>query len=113
MLFDVIEINSRRNQPIKLEFYNPDATPHNFVLTEPDSLEEVGKASNLMATDPKAAKDGQFIPKTDKIIIHTKMLKQGEKETLRFKAPKKPGNYPYLCSFPGHWTIMKGVLIVK
>ena len=66
-----------------------------------------------MAKDPEAAKSGQFIPKSDKIIIHTKMLKQGETETLRFKAPRKPGVYPYLCSFPGHWTIMKGNLVVK
>jgi len=28
-------------------------------------------------------------------------------------APKKPGKYPFLCSYPGHWTIMKGVMIVK
>jgi azurin len=66
-----------------------------------------------MAKDPIAAQNGQFIPRSNKIIAHTKMLKQGEKEFLRFKAPKKPGIYPYLCSFPGHWTIMKGNLIVK
>ena len=66
-----------------------------------------------MAADPKAAKTGQFIPNSDKIIIHTKMLKQEETEILRFKAPSKPGAYPYLCTFPGHWTIMKGILSVK
>ena len=41
------------------------------------------------------------------------MLKQDEKEILRFNAPKKPGEYPYMCTFPGHWTIMKGILTVK
>ena len=66
-----------------------------------------------MAADPLAAKTGEFIPKSNKIIVHTKMLNQNEKETLRFKAPDKPGEYPYLFTFPGHWTIMKGILIVK
>ena len=67
-----------------------------------------------MATDPVAAKTGQFIPNSKKIIMHTKMLKQEEKRRfLRFNAPKKLGEYPYMCTFPGHWTIMKGVLIVK
>ena len=103
----------KRNQPLLIEFNNPDATPHNFVLVQPNALEEVGLAANNMAKDPIAAKNGQFIPESKKIIAHTKMLKQGESEFLRFKAPRKPGIYPYLCSFPGHWTIMKGNLIVK
>ena len=107
------DIPAKPNQPIRIEFSNPDATPHNLVLVQPGSLEVVGLAANEMAKDPEAAKSGQFIPKSDKIIIHTKMLKQGETETLRFKAPRKPGVYPYLCSFPGHWTIMKGNLVVK
>ncbi len=107
------EIPAKPSQPIRVEFDNPDVTPHNFVLVQPGTLEEVGLAANEMAKDPEAAKSGQFIPKSKKIIVHTKMLKQGEKETLRFKAPRKPGRYPYLCSFPGHWTIMKGVLVVK
>ena len=62
MLFDLETISAKKGQPIRLEFYNPDATPHNFVLVEPGSLEEIGKAANLMATDPVAAKTGQFIP---------------------------------------------------
>jgi hypothetical protein len=107
------DIHAIRNQPIRIEFYNPDATPHNFVLVQPNSLEEVGLAANNMAKDPVAAKSGQFIPNSKKIIAHTQMLKQGEREFLRFKAPSKTGVYPYLCSFPGHWAIMKGHLIVK
>lgn len=107
------DILAKRNQPIRIEFYNPDVTPHNLVLVQPGSLQEVGLAANNLAKDPIAAKNGQFIPKSNKIIVHTNMLKQDEKEFLRFKAPNKSGIYPYLCSFPGHWTIMKGNLIVK
>jgi hypothetical protein len=107
------DIPAKPNQPVRIEFHNPDATPHNLVLVQPGSLEEVGLAANEMAKDPEAAKSGQFIPKSNKIILHTRMLKQGETESLRFKAPRKPGVYPYLCSFPGHWTIMKGNLVVK
>jgi uncharacterized cupredoxin-like copper-binding protein len=107
------DIIAKRNQPLLIEFNNPDATPHNFVLVQPNALEEVGLAANNMAKDPIAAKNGQFIPDSEKIIAHTKMLNQGETDFLRLKAPKKPGVYPYICSFPGHWTIMKGNLIVK
>jgi azurin len=113
MLFDVEKITVKKNQPIKLQFFNPDATPHNFVLVEPNSLEEIGLAANSMASDPISAKKGEFIPKNSKIIVHSRMLKQDENEVLRFKAPSKAGEYPYLCTFPGHWTIMKGILHVK
>ena len=32
--------------------------------------------------------------------------------TIRFKAPETPGVYPYLCTFPGHWMVMNGQMIV-
>lgn len=113
MLFNIENISAKPGQPIRLEFYNPDATSHNFVLVKPGSLEEIGIAANLMATDPIAAKKGQFVPNSDKIIVHSKMLKPEEKEVIRFFAPEMPGEYPYMCTFPGHWTIMKGILLVQ
>ena len=41
------------------------------------------------------------------------VLKQGESDTLRFHAPKQPGKYPYICSFPGHYLVMRGVMVVE
>ena len=31
---------------------------------------------------------------------------------LNFTAPTQPGRYPYLCTFPGHWRVTRGVLLV-
>jgi putative heme-binding domain-containing protein len=31
---------------------------------------------------------------------------------LRFRAPGEPGIYPYVCTFPGHWVVMNGEMIV-
>ena len=69
-------------------------------------------AANDMAKDPDAAKK-HYIPKDKRILHHTRLIKTGETQTLRFTAPKKPGKYPYVCTFPGHWTIMKGTFVVK
>jgi azurin len=41
------------------------------------------------------------------------LLDHGTSETLRFEAPETPGAYPFLCTFPGHWILMKGEMIVK
>jgi azurin len=48
------------------------------------------------------------------MIAHTKLLGPKEKDTVTFQAPKEPGRYPFLCSFPGHYQVgMRGELIVE
>lgn len=36
------------------------------------------------------------------VIAATKVLGPGETEVIVFQAPTEPGEYPYVCSFPGH-----------
>lgn len=83
---------------------------HNFVLlaagTKVDSF--VLAATTARATD--------YIParKADQILAHTRMAGAGETVSVTFAAPTEPGEYVYLCTFPGHYTAgMKGVLVVK
>ena len=97
---------------MKLVFSNPDVTAHNLLIVEPGAAEEIGMAGNEMAKDPSGEKRG-FIPKSKKILHASKLLKQGEAQTLRFRAPKKPGTYPYVCTFPGHWVVMQGEMVVQ
>lgn len=112
MLYTVTRFEVKAGQPVKLELTNPDVTQHNLVIVQPGAAMAVGMAGNLMA----AQKDGikkSFIPESDKILHHTTLLAQAETQVLRFKAPPTPGEYPYLCTFPGHWVIMRGVMVVK
>lgn len=116
MLFTVDRIDVRPGQPLKIVFSNPDATDHNLVFVRPGGLEEVGMAANEMARDPLNA-NSDFIPgsKKDLILKASPMIGPTRKSlvsVLRFKAPEQPGIYPFVCTFPGHWIIMKGSLIV-
>lgn len=113
MLYDLKQFEVRAGQSVKLEFVNPDAISHNLVIIRPGTEESVGLEVNRMIADPKQIEIGQYIPETDAILFHTEMVPPNSSETLRFIAPKEPGNYPYICTFPGHWTIMKGVMVVK
>jgi azurin len=113
MQYSVTEFKVKAGAPVKLVMENPDATPHNLMIVVPGSEDEIGMAANEMAKLPGAFEKSDFIPKSDKILFATKMLKQNESETLRFMAPKQPGKYPYICSFPGHYLVMKGVMIVE
>lgn len=112
LLFDKTKFTVKPGQPVKLILRNPDATQHNLVIVKPGALEEVGLAGNEMAKDPSGLSKG-FIPESGKILHHTKLLGPNTGEILRFTAPKEPGVYPYLCTFPGHWIVMKGEMVVK
>jgi azurin len=58
-----------------------------------------------------------YVPTDDEtkkeVIAHTKLVGGGESDTITFTAPKEPGAYPYICSFPGHFALMQGVFTVK
>ena len=112
MLFTNREFRVKAKAPVKLVFENPDVTAHNLVLVQPGAADEVGLAGNEMAKDASGMAKG-FIPDNPKILHHTKLLNQGDSETLRFLAPEKPGRYPYICTFPGHWLVMKGEMVVE
>lgn len=80
---------------------------HNFVLLK--------QGVDLMAFGNKAAteKDNEYIPSgTDNVIAHTKIIGGGETTVIEFDAPAK-GSYDFLCSFPGHYVLMKGKFIVE
>lgn len=116
MLFSVKQFTAAPGQPVKIVFTNPDATDHNMVFVKPGSLAEVGMAANKMARDPTNAKS-DFIPreKSDLILHASPMIgptRASLVHVLRFKAPQTPGIYPYVCTFPGHWVVMNGVMVV-
>lgn len=116
MLFTLSQIDAQPNQPLKIVFTNPDATDHNLVFVKQGALEEVGMAANEMARDPRNA-NSDFIPASKKHLIlkASPMIGPTRKSlvsVLRFNAPTEPGIYPFVCTFPGHWIIMKGNLVV-
>lgn len=112
MMYTKTRFKVKAGQPIKLTFTNPDATPHNLAIVKPGNVEAVGMAGNEMAKDPEGIKK-DFIPESDAILHHTKLIFPNQAEILRFEAPSEPGTYPYLCTFPGHWVVMKGEMIVN
>jgi azurin len=54
----------------------------------------------------------QFVPDLPQILSSTRLIEPGQTVTIQFRAPGQPGDYPYLCTFPGHWRVMNGILAV-
>lgn len=106
-----LEVNSGDN--VTLVFTNVGKLPvtvmgHNLVILK------AGQDMQAFAMAAMQAKDHDYIPqdKLDAILATTRMLGPGESDTITFTAPE-PGQYKYLCTFPGHFGIMNGILNVK
>jgi azurin len=110
--FAPTEVTVQTGSRVRLIFDNPDLMIHNFVLCAPDSVEEIGALADKLAAMPDGLAK-QYIPDSPKILHHTKLVSPKAREELVFDAPKAPGRYPYICTFPGHWRIMKGTMIVE
>ncbi|MGE3804235.1 MAG: HEAT repeat domain-containing protein, partial [Gemmataceae bacterium] len=111
MLYDKERLIVQAGKPVEIIFENNDLMPHNLVLLQPGSLEEVGLLGEASATDPGALAR-QFIPKSNKVLLASKLLQPRDVQQLSFTAPKKAGVYPYVCTYPGHWRRMFGALYV-
>ena len=110
--FDKLNFNVIAGRPVEILFENPDEMPHNLLVTKPGTLKEVGEAGDAMATQPDAF-EKQFVPDTPSVLWATPLLNKGEDFRLRFTAPSKTGGYPYVCTFPGHWMTMNGIMRVR
>ena len=111
MKYDKQIITAKAGTTIQIVLQNPDFMQHNFVLIKPKTLEKVGAAADKLAQDPNGAKM-QYVPKMPEVLKATPLINPGGKYTLTIKLPDAPGDYPYVCTFPGHWRIMKGILRV-
>ena len=85
---------------------------NNLVLVKPGKMEIVGAAANQMLADPKAAAL-HYVPDMDEVLHYTPMLNHNRRYSLQIQAPEKPGRYPYLCTYPGHWAVMNGIMVVE
>jgi putative heme-binding domain-containing protein len=111
MLYDKSLIVVEAGKPVEIILINEDVMPHNLVIVTPGASEEIGKAAEKMAPEPDA--QGRIhVPASPKVLQATKMVEAGQQAKLSFTAPTDPGDYQYVCTFPGHWMRMLGTLAV-
>jgi azurin len=115
MQYNIKAFEVTEGQKVVLSFKHIGQLPaiamgHNVVILKS------GTAVPAFATKCAPAKDTGYIPQDEEskkeIVAHTKMLGGGESEEITFTAPAA-GDYPFICSFPGHFAIMQGVMTVK
>lgn len=108
LMYDIKEFTTRSGQKVTVHFKNSDFPPHNLLFVKPGAADEVASQAIALGAEGFAK---QFRPDSDKILWGSPMLDHGEEATINFTAPE-PGDYPYLCTFPGHHILMRGVMHV-
>jgi putative heme-binding domain-containing protein len=111
MLFDKERLVVQAGKPVEILFENNDLMPHNFVLIQPGSLQEIGELGEAFGTQP-GAQELHYVPTSSKILLSSQLLQPRDVQRLSFIAPTKAGIYPYVCTYPGHWRRMFGALYV-
>lgn len=107
MAFDKVELTVKAGQKVKLTFKNVSSMQHNWVLVNPGTADAVANASIA------AGNDKGWLAKGPDVLANTNMVDPKKSGTIEFTAPAKPGEYPFICTFPGHASVMKGILKVK
>lgn len=111
MKFNLSEIKVKAGDKVVLTLKHTGKLPktamgHNWVLLKS------GTVVKDFAMEAMKAKDNEYIPEGNDIIAHTDLVGGGEETTVEFTAPGK-GEYDFICSFPGHYALMKGKFIVE
>jgi len=106
------QLLAKAGEKLTIRFKNPDVVPHNWLLAKPGSLQKLGEKVNLMITDAQGMQK-HYVPDSDDVIAYTDMTNPKGEFVIHLTAPKEKGDYPYLCTFPGHWMVMNGVMKVE
>jgi azurin len=109
--FDKELITAKPDTSIKIVFTNNDEMPHNVVICKPGTdTKAIGEAALKLGDKGLAM---HYVPKSDKILASTPLVEPAATHEFLFKVPgAKSAEYPFVCTFPGHYLLMVGVIRV-
>ena len=116
MMFDVKQFSASAGTDFKLTFKNVGNLPkiamgHNLVILK-KGVTAIAFGQKVLAAGGSATNPLPNSVKGD-VLVATKLLGPGETEELNFTIPLETGSYEYVCTFPGHFAMMRGVMEVK
>ncbi len=112
LTFTTPTIRVKAGEVIRLTLHNPDVVPHNWVLVRPGMLEKVGDMANRLIADPDAVARN-YVPTASEVLVYTDVVQPQRSTAIYFRVPAERGRYPFLCTFPGHWMVMNGAMLVE
>jgi azurin len=116
MQFDVKTFEVKAGEPVTLTLKNTGKLPkiamgHNLVVLK-KGISAIAFGQKAMGAGANATNPLPDSVKED-VLASTKLLGPGESDTVKFTAPSEAGSYEYVCTFPGHFAMMRGTMTVK
>mgnify|MGYP001160567152 FL=1 len=116
MQFDVKTFEVKAGSKVKIVLKNIGVVPkiamgHNIVILK-KGITAFAFGQKALGAGANATNGLPDSIKSD-VLAHTKLIGPGETDTVVFTAPKESGSYEYVCTFPGHFALMRGVMTVK
>ncbi|MEO6527069.1 MAG: plastocyanin/azurin family copper-binding protein [Gemmatimonadaceae bacterium] len=109
LTFSLPTVNVKAGARVRLDFKNASDMLHNLVVVRPGTAVKVGEAALKLGLEGAKL---QYVPRSDDVLYHTALLEPQKSQTIYFTAPSTPGEYTYVCTFPGHYTTMQGTMRV-
>jgi uncharacterized cupredoxin-like copper-binding protein len=107
--FSLAAFDVKAGARVKLDFANVSDMLHNLVVVKPGTAIKVGEQAMRMGLEGAKL---DYVPRTDDVLFYTSMLEPEKSQTIYFVAPTTPGEYTYVCTFPGHYIVMQGTMRV-
>ena len=107
--FDIEEFEVPAGSKVQLILNNNDDMLHNLVITTPGAGDKVGKMAMEMGLDGPAL---GYVPDSKDVLYNTCVIEPETSQSIYFVAPKAAGDYTYVCTFPGHYLNMRGIMKV-
>ena len=108
MQYDVVRFKVSPGARVTIRLINTDEMSHNLIVAMPGSREEIVASALRLTEQPNT----DFIPESNQIISAIPLLDPDEEFTISFTAPEREGVYPYVCTYPGHGSVMYGAMYV-
>ena len=108
--YDRTEFTVPAGSRVELVFENSDDLLHNLVITRPGTAMEVAERALELGL---ASRERGYVPDTEDALFFTDVLEPESTDRIYFRAPQTGGEYPYVCTFPGHAESMNGVMRVR
>ncbi|MEM6768028.1 MAG: plastocyanin/azurin family copper-binding protein [Bacteroidota bacterium] len=108
--YDVAEIRVKAGEKVRLNFNNNDDMLHNLLIVKPGKADAIGQLAMELGLQ---GQEKGYVPASADVLYHTGLLQPESIEIIYFEAPSTPGKYEYVCTYPGHSQLMRGVLVVE
>ena len=97
MAYSTTEFTVKAGESIRLVMDNTatiEVMKHNIVV--------LNDASKITEVGTQALTEADYIPDNPAIIAATPMADAGAQSEVTFTAPSTPGDYVFICTYPGH-----------